>query len=69
MNKCEKWLKNYLGSRSVLCDKVRIEAKEKGFTISELKEARKNLGVSTYHEFDKMGNATENWYWSLSRRD
>lgn len=69
MNKCETWLKKYLGSKSILCDQVRGEAKRQGFTITELKTARKNLGVSTYHEFDRMGNPTENWYWSLSRKD
>jgi hypothetical protein len=69
MNKCEKWLKEYLGSKSILCEVVRTEAKRKGFAAKELKDARKNLGVSTYHEFDRVGNATEEWYWSLVRRD
>ena len=38
--------------------------KERGFTGAELKEARKNLGIKTFHQFDEDG-ASENWFWYL----
>jgi hypothetical protein len=51
--KAEEW---------TLCDIVRAEAKKSGFTRQELKEARKALGVKTFHQFDEVG-ATPNWFW------
>ena len=35
-----------------------------GYSKAELKAARKELGVKTYHQFDEDG-ATANWFWYL----
>ncbi len=62
---CEKWLGLELKDRELhLCEDIREKAKERGFTGAELKEARKNLGIKTFHQFDEDG-ASENWFWYL----
>ena len=62
---CEEWLRGILqGGRAQLCDEVRVSAKKAGYTRAELKEARKCLGVKTFHQFDEAG-ATNNWFWYL----
>ena len=35
-----------------------------GYSKAELRAARKELGVKTYHQFDEDG-ATANWFWYL----
>ncbi len=65
MNRCEKWLFDLLSKEdSVLCDIVRAESKIRGFSRRQLKEARKSLGVKTFHQFDEYG-PTPNWFWYL----
>lgn len=65
MSKCEKWLKELLTKENeMLYTTVRSEAKRMGFTRGELKTARKNLGVKTFHQFDEDG-ATPNYFWYL----
>lgn len=65
MNDCKKWLLEKLkGEDWLLCDTVRAEARKEGFTRKQLKDARKALGVETFHQFDEDG-ATENWFWKL----
>lgn len=62
---CEKWLYEYLTLEGfVLCETVRAEARKNGFSLADLKKARKILGVKTFHQFDEDG-ATENWFWRL----
>lgn len=48
----------------VLVDVVREEAKAVGYTRGELKEARRLLGVKTFHQFDEYGS-TPNYFWYL----
>lgn len=65
MERCKKWLYERLKNGEwVLCDLIRNEAKEKGFTKKQLKEARAILGVKTFHQFDDQG-PTPNWFWRL----
>lgn len=45
-------------------DDVREAAKKQGFKRSELKAARKELGVKTFHQFDEDG-PTPNHFWYL----
>lgn len=62
---CKDWLKGRLRDGEChLCDTIRSEASQEGFKKSELKKARKELGVRTWHQFDGDG-ATENWFWYL----
>ena len=62
---CEKWLENKLKDGELhLCEDIRGEAKNHGFTVTELKRARKKLEVKTFHQFDE-GGVTENWFWYL----
>lgn len=65
MNDCKEWLSCLLKDTGLcLCDDVRDAAKEMGFTRQELKDARSQLGVKTFHQFDEDG-ATGNWFWYL----
>lgn len=62
---CDAWLRLQLQDREIhLCDDIRKKAKKRGFTKQELKAARKEMGVKTFHQFDEDG-ATENWFWYL----
>lgn len=60
---CEKWLAKILkpGDWSI-CDDIREKAKKEGFSRKQLKDARKVLGVKTFHQFDEY-SATGNWFW------
>ena len=63
--KCEKGLKEKLNDGELhLCEDIRTAARKKGFSQAELKEARKALGVKTFHQFDEDGD-TQNWFWYL----
>lgn len=65
MSKCEVWLAIQLADGELhLCEDIREAAKKNGFTGKDLKAARKNLGVKTFHQFDEDG-ATPNWFWYL----
>lgn len=62
---CKEWLRNKLKDHEIhLCDDIRQESKKAGYTKIELKEARRELGVKTFHQFDENG-ATTNWFWYL----
>ena len=62
---CKEWLKNELKDQEIhLIDDIRRKAKQAGYTKVELKDARKSLGVKTFHQFDEFG-ATPNWFWYL----
>lgn len=62
---CDAWLKLKLQDREMhLCDDIKNAAKKRGFTMRELKAARKVIGVKTFHLFDKDGE-TKNWFWYL----
>lgn len=47
-----------------LCESVREAARRKGISKADLKAARRELGVKTYHQFDEYGQ-TSNWFWYL----
>lgn len=60
---CKEWLKNYMSDGELhLSTEVAGKAKALGYSKSELREARKELGVKTFHQFDETG-ATDNWFW------
>lgn len=62
---CKNWLENLLkDGEGHLCDDVREAAKKQGFKRSELKAARKELRVKTFHQFDE-GGPTPNHFWYL----
>ena len=62
---CKKWLADYLKRQAgALVEDTRAEAKKKGFTKLDLKTARKELGVKTFHQFDEGGQAP-NYFWYL----
>lgn len=61
---CRGWLENLLKDREChLFDDVREAAKKQGFKRSELKAARKELGVKAFHQFDEDGPTPDHfWY-------
>lgn len=60
---CEDWLKDYMSDGELhLSSEVRHKAKVQGYSKSELREARKKLGVKVFHQFDEFGD-TGNWFW------
>lgn len=62
---CKDWLANLLKDGEChLCDDVRDAAKKQGFKRSELKAARRELRVKTFHQFDEDG-PTPNHFWYL----
>lgn len=64
---CIEWLREkYSKADDYLCDDLRAEAKALGYTRREFKEARKALGIKTWHQFDEYG-ATENWFWYIQK--
>lgn len=66
---CKEWLSEKIGDQEVhLCEMVRDAAKQAGYSKKELRKAREELGVKTFHQFDEDG-ATENWFWYLEGQD
>lgn len=64
VSKCSEWLKGHLSAGMSECNGVRESAKAAGFNRKELKAARKELGVKTWHQIDTEGYPKiENWFW------
>ncbi len=69
MNGCEKWLLSFLAQNGQISySDVQRAAKAEGFKKSELKAARKRLGVCVYHQFAD-GGEREDWFWSLNSKE
>lgn len=63
--KAVEWVREYLSDGELhLVDTVREAFKSAGFTSSEIKTARKTLGVKTFHQFDENG-PTPNHFWYI----
>ena len=65
---CVGWLDKLLGDSEMhLVEDVREAAKLEGFSKAELKDARKQIGVKTFHQFDEDG-PTPNHFWYVEER-
>jgi hypothetical protein len=65
LEKCKKWLVNFLCDDERIfmpVEEVRKTAKEQGF-YKHLKQARREVGVETDHQFDAHG--VGQWFWWL----
>ena len=58
---CAQWLREYLQNkgRSNVKD-IQIAAKKMGWIRKELKEAKGEIGVKTFHD-----QSHDNWFWYL----
>lgn len=64
-NNCEIWLHAFLAKNPLTDYKdVMRAAKNEGFSRKEMKDARKSLGVKTYHRF-VAGTDVKQWLWYL----
>ena len=62
---CKTWLTLCLSDRQVhLSEEITEKARKTGYSRAELKKARKEPGVKTFHQFDEFGD-TGNWFWYL----
>lgn len=68
MGDCEKWLRDYLNSKTVNCNTVRIEARSMGFSRKQLVNAKVALGVITTNNYSAETGLTTNWFWSLPHK-
>ena len=65
LDKAVEWIRGYLSDGELhLVDTVREDFKAAGFTSSEIKAARKALGVKTFHQCDEDG-VTPNHFWYI----
>ena len=65
LSKATEWLRKYLSDGEPhLVDNVREAYRAAGFMRSEIKAARKSLGVKTFHQFDENG-PTPNYFWYI----
>lgn len=60
---CEEWLYGFITNLG-FCEvsRARKAAKEKGFSKSEFKQARKNIGAKTWTTFNE---GVQVWYWYI----
>lgn len=66
MDSCKNWLKNLLSCGMSEYRGVKASAVEAGYTKGMLREARKELGVKTWHQVDTDANPRiDNWFWYL----
>jgi len=65
IKECEIWLKEFLERNPGLLEHVRETAKEKGFKKSELKQARKNLGVKLFTQ--NVEENIVNYFWYIPK--
>lgn len=64
---CEKWLRLKLTpGEYYLADDMREDAKLLGYQQSVFKQARKKVGVKTYHQYDLDG-PTPNYFWYIPK--
>lgn len=63
---CKDWLLEQLrdGCGEIEAAETREKARKAGWSKQILKEARKELGLKTYHQFDEYGD-TGNFFWCL----
>ena len=62
---CKTWLRKFvLEQQMPLVEGVKERAAELGYSKKELRRAKLELGIKTWHQFDEDG-ATENWFWYL----
>lgn len=63
---CKTWLTLCLSDRQIhLSEETAEKARKAGYSRVELKKARRELGVKTFHQFDEFGGDTRNWFWYL----
>ena len=66
MSDCAVWLKKILSCGASEYKVVLESAEEAGFSKAEVRKARKELGVKTWHQVDGEGtDRLENWFWFL----
>lgn len=59
------FLKNIIGRNGfVNTDDLREEAKKEGYTMKQMQQARKELGLKSKHLFDEEG-PLDNWIWYM----
>ena len=64
---CKFWLEKYILQNGLVdVDETREEARKRGFSKKELKDARAELGVKTYHRFVSTTDIKK-WYWYLPK--
>lgn len=63
MENCAVWLRRYLAPGMSECGAVREDAFVAGYTRAELKAARKELEVKTWHQIDTLEEPRiDNWF-------
>ena len=61
---------NAVTGSAAVCDGIREDAKKAGFSRKDLKQARKALGVKTYHDADdESGELVPQWFWYRKEED
>ncbi len=68
---CIEWLRERIPpGTAAVCDGIREDAKKAGFSRKDLKQARKALGVKTYHDVDdESGELVPQWFWYREEED
>lgn len=68
MTECEIWLAERLkGPIFVNSERIKAEARNRGFTKGQLNAARKTLGVATASDRVLQGGEAENWFWLIPK--
>ncbi len=67
---CAAWLSELLadgGPHNV--ETIRAERKKAGYTKSEVKAAKKSLGVISFNDANMQDVAARNWFWQLPEEE
>lgn len=63
---CRAWLSGILADGEPHnVESIRAERKKAGYTKSEVKAAKKSLGIISFNDANLQGGAAQNWFWQL----
>ncbi len=70
MENCEEWLTERLGQMKLVnIETIRVEAKEQGYSKSQLKEAKLKIGAATVNDSALHDGEPQNWFWCVPKED
>lgn len=67
---CEDWLAERLGQMKLVnIETIRAEAKDLGYTKSQLKDAKLKIGAATVNDSALHEGEPRNWFWCVPKED
>lgn len=67
---CKAWLSGILADGEPHnVENIREERKKAGYSKTEVKAAKKELGVISFNDANTQEGAAQNWFWQLPKKE